>query len=92
MHIFNMSVKSVLSFKSIAENSGSTQPSHHCDKVLVIIRNISKFGKAVILSKIDFPFIYKAHAQHDFFITSKPEVTGFSLFSIVIPSSQPHTL
>ena len=59
----------------------------------MIIPNISKFGKAVILSKIDFPFVYKAHAQHDFFfITSKPEVTGLSLFSIVIPSSEPHTL
>ena len=32
----------------------------------MIIPNISKFGKAVILSKIDFPFVYKAHA-HDFF-------------------------
>ena len=96
MHIFNMSVTSVLSFKSIAENSGTlkliTQPSHHFEKVLMIIPNISKFGKAVILSKIDFPFVYKAHAQHDFFYTSKPEVTGLSLFSIVIPSSQPPTL
>ena len=65
-----------------------TQPSHHCDKVLMIIPNISKFEKAVILSKIDFPFVYKAHAQQEFFlITSKPEVTGLSLFSIVIPEA-----
>ena len=70
-----------------------TQPSHHCDKVLMIIPNISKFGKAEILSKIDFPFVYKAHAKQEFFlITSKPDVTGLSLFIIVIPSSQPHTL
>ena len=33
----------------------------------MIIPTISKFGKAVILSKIDFPFVYKAHAQRDFF-------------------------
>ena len=54
----------------------------------MIIPNISKFEKAVILSKIDFPFVYKAHAQQEFFlITSKPEVTGLSLFSIVIPEA-----
>ena len=48
----------------------------------MIIPNISKFGKAVILSKIDFPFVYKARAQHDFFYTCKLEARSHGLESV----------
>ena len=61
MHIFNMSVTIVRSLNQLWKKL-ITQSCHHCDKVLMIIKNISKLGKAVISSKI-FVFLKKAHVH-----------------------------
>ena len=59
----------------------------------MIIPNISKFGKAVILSKKSFPFVYKAHAHLQYFynICTKFRTDRLKyveeLVNIAVPSS-----